>query len=206
MNNCLATRTGLDGDLGVDPMRTLKTITDRTAATKAGEGPVMRSCARSWEPSGETVIRCLDFAHRRASLRVMLLPTNMIAVLVPPGEVSLLEPEQVVQLRDVLRVALVGAAEAEDRCPDNVGVSLHCFHTAVSCLDAVGRERELKVSFVRGPLIELASPAGGTAVLQPLKVGRLRGALQTALDCVRERSIGVMQAASSTVTSEQVAV
>lgn len=153
----------------------------------------------------EVVVRCFDTAHRAKGLRVIVLPSNMIALLVPPGEVALLAPGHVVQLRDALREAVFGAAEAEDRGQSG-DASLHCFHTTIPCTDAVGRVRALTVSASVGPLVELAAPAGGVAILQPLKVGQLRDALRIARDTVLGQAPTVMQAASPVAESEQVAV
>lgn len=51
---------------------------------------------------------------------------------------------------------------------------------SVSCQDLAGRKRDLTVSISQGRVVVVAPP-GEAAVLAPLEVGRLRGALRDAV-------------------------
>ncbi|QIZ36236.1 hypothetical protein [Saccharopolyspora sp. ASAGF58] len=50
----------------------------------------------------------------------------------------------------------------------------------VSCRDVAGRRRDMSVLINQGNVVVIA-PAGETAVLSPLEVGRLRAALRDAI-------------------------
>ena len=152
----------------------------------------------------EVAIRCFDVANRSRSLRVVSLPADMVALVLPPGEIAILAPANVVQLREALWAGVRAAAKAEDHYSAGDDDSVRCFHTTISCMDVVGRDRELIVSSVKGPLIELSSPAGEVAVLRPLKVGQLREALRTACAAALKRSGAVMQPASNALLAVQV--
>jgi hypothetical protein len=69
---------------------------------------VRRNVFTSWwqRPPDQWVAACRDIARRRRKVVVTVTDDGLIALAVPPGEVALLEPLQVGQLRAQLRAAI----------------------------------------------------------------------------------------------------
>jgi hypothetical protein len=116
---------------------------------------------------------------RRRFVRVFLSSDNTIALAVPPGEVAIFSPDEALELRAVLRQAAFIACDAlpEDDS-SHAAPQLNYLSSTIPCVDAIGRQRALTVASRSGEPVVLIAPAGGVAVLRPLQIGSLRGALR----------------------------
>jgi hypothetical protein len=129
----------------------------------------------------EVKVECRDIVGRRRAVRVILLPDNTIALIVPPGEVALLGPDEVLQLRTALRQAVFIACDVLSGNDGLYAAPPSSFLCAtIPCADAVGRKRAISVRSMSEQPVVLIAPAGGVAVLQPLQVGRMRATLRDA--------------------------
>ncbi|MET8763081.1 hypothetical protein [Lentzea sp. NPDC004782] len=127
----------------------------------------------------EIKVRCRDIVGRRRFIRVVLLQGSTIALIVPPGEVAVLNSDDVLHLRGALRQAVFVACDALDGGDySHAATDLSFLSCTIPCEDAVGRQRTITVTATSGEPIMLIAPAGGVCVLQPLQTGSLRGALR----------------------------
>lgn len=127
----------------------------------------------------EIKVRCRDVVGRRRFIRVVLLQGRTIALIVPPGEVAVLNSDDVLHLRSALREAVFVACDAlgGGDC-SHAALDLSFLSCTIPCEDAAGRPRTITVTATSGEPVMLIAPAGGVAVLQPLQTGSLRGALR----------------------------
>ncbi|MGO1053718.1 hypothetical protein [Crossiella sp. CA198] len=151
----------------------------------------------------ETIkVPCRDVCGRGRSIAVTPLANGDTLLVVPPGEIALLNVLQAHQLRARLRRAVLrslGQPIDELSCPVSYAItgSNVVVHSTVKCADTVGRERTITVTSQLGEPIKLVSPPGEHALLHPLEVGRLRGTIATAIDISSARPVRLMQAASA---------
>lgn len=129
--------------------------------------------------SHKVKVGCRDVVGRRRLIHVILLPDNMIALIFPPGEIAVLGPDEVLELRSELRQAVFMACDA---LPEEAGPCMaspqNFLSAAIPCTDASGRAQAICVRSMSGQPVVLIAPAGGVAVLQPLQVGRMRATLR----------------------------
>lgn len=136
-------------------------------------------------PVDTVAVRCHDVAGRRRKVQVRITETGHVAVIVPPGETAEFTVDEAHDLWLVLRLAVIKAAGVG--CPDADARPEHSYREVagqfvVPCLDAVGRaDRSVIISPATRGRVLFRAPAGGTAVLAPLQVGALRGALHAAV-------------------------
>lgn len=129
-------------------------------------------------------IPCRDIAGRHRDVLVDVADTGHVVLIVPPGEVAQLSIDGARALWVALRLAVIDAAGT--RRPEahaNPGLAYREVNGLflVNVRDAVGRaDRSIMVTPVSKGYVLVKAPAGGVAVLAPLAVGALRGALSVA--------------------------
>jgi hypothetical protein len=129
-------------------------------------------------------VHCHDVAGRRRTVVVHPTGTGHVTVIIPPGEVAELTADEALHLWTVLRLAVIDAAGVQRPDPPAHGAARYrklrgMF--AVPCLDAIGRDdRAVTITPIGDGRVSITAPAGGAAVLAPLQVGALRGALRDA--------------------------
>jgi hypothetical protein len=116
-------------------------------------------------------------ALRRRDIVITRLDGD-IAVTVPAGEIAVLDLLAAQRLRTALAAAANGVAVRVEATGESPGVGTRF---AVSCHDALGRERTTITMANDGGRITIVAPAGGVAVFTPLQLARFRAALGAAL-------------------------
>lgn len=70
---------------------------------------------RTRRKPGQWVAACRDMAGRRREILVLPTDDDRVALIVPPGEIAVLEPLQVGRLRAALRDAVFALDDPENR-------------------------------------------------------------------------------------------
>ncbi|MCO1575852.1 hypothetical protein M8C13_08790 [Crossiella sp. SN42] len=158
---------------------------------------------RATVPAAPETIRvpCCDLNGRGRSLSITPLVGGDILLVIPPGEIARLNILQAHQFRERLRRAVFQSlclSSNELSCTTSCTITgaAAVVRSAVPCVDTLGREFDLTVVSQFGEPITILSPPGEHALLKPLEVGRLRGAMATAIDISSARRVRVTPAAS----------